>query len=277
MRTTRNLTLAISLKAMGFPVAYDSGKPGWKLDEAGKIVVDDDGNPVFLNAAGAEMSLGTDAITRLNAENKTLRERAEGVEGKLKNFEGLDAGKAREALDKLSKIDQSKLIDVGKVDEVRNEVAKNYEAKLSDAQKALDETTGKLSKLVLNNAFASSQYVKDSLAIPTDIAQSFFGSRFKVVDDKIVPIAPDGSDLYSTKRAGEVATFDEAISQFVETYPNRDSILKSGQGGGSGNNGNGGNQGGGRVVRRSDFNGMDPNKQAATALAASKGELKLVD
>lgn len=277
MIRTNNLTLALALRVTGMPVAFDPGTAGWKKDADGKIVTNEAGDPIYVNTAGQELSLGTDTVARLNNEAKTNRERAEEAERKLKPFEGLDAAAAKDAIDKLSKVDQKKLIDSGEVDKVRTEVSKLFEGQIAEKDKTNAELSSRVETMTRNNAFRSSKFIADQIAVPADMIQATFGGNFKVEGDKLVPYYANGEKVYSKKRGGEVADFDEALEIIVDGYAHKDHILKGGNHSGSGNQGKGGTTGGGRIVRREAFEAMGPVDQANTAEAASKGELTIAD
>lgn len=78
------------------------------------------------------------------------------------------------------------------------------------------------------------------------MVQNTFGKHFMVNDRNQVVALRDpndkGSVIPSQARPGEPASFDEALAQFIEAYPNKDSILKSSgnQGGGTNNSHKGG-------------------------------------
>lgn len=277
MMTTRNLTLALALRVTGMPVAYDPGKAGWKVDADGKIVCDSDGNPIYLDSSGRELALGTDTVARLNNEAKLNRERAETAESKLKTFDGLDPDKARGALDTVSKIDQKKLIDAGEVDKVRDEISKSFSQQIADRDKLTASLQDRVASMTRNGAFTSSKFAAEKIAVPLDMLQATFGNNFKVEDDKLIPYDASGNKIFSKKRAGEIATFDEALETLIDGYAHRDSILKGGNHSGTGNTGNGGSNGAGRVMRREAFNSLSPGEQAAAAGAMQKGELTIKD
>lgn len=278
MIKTRNLTLALAATVVGLPIAYDSGKqPEWKKDADGKLATDSDGNPIMVGSDGAERSLGLDTVSRLNGEAKSHRERAEAAEKALRPFEGLDATAARKALDTVSKLDQKQLIDAGEVDRVRSEISKNFETQISDLTKRAETAESNITGMRVKSAFESSKYIKDQIAVPADMMRSTFASSFKDENGTLVPYGADGNKLFSKKRAGEVADFDEALEILVGGYAYRDNILKGGNHNGSGNNGNGGNGGGTRTVRRADFDAMEPAQKASTAAAAGRGELSIAD
>lgn len=255
---------------------YDTGQPGWKLDENGAIVVKD-GNPVYVNAQGQEMTLGTDTVGRLNGEAKGFRERAEAAEAKLKVFDGLDPEKARAALTLAEKVDQNALIDAGKVDEVKAQITAHYEGQLSELKGQLDQTTGQLNSTLLGTAFKSSDWINKNIAVPADMLQATFKDHFKVENGSIVAVGPDGKQIYSRTRMGEIANFDEAIEILVDGYSHKDRILAAPNKGGSGSGGQGGNQGGGSRLKRGDFDALAPAEKAAAAAKVRSGEVQIID
>lgn len=256
--------------------AYETGKPGWKLDTDGKPVLVN-GNPVYIRADGSEMTIEENTISRLNAEAKTHRERAEAAETKLKAFSDIDPSKARDALDKLSKIDQKKLIEAGEVDKVKDEISKQYQAQLIEKDQKLSERQERLNKLMLDNAFNSSKFVNEKIAIPPELFRSHFGNHFKIEDDKLTAHDHHGNKVLSKKRMGEYADFDEALEIIVESYAHKDAILKPNNASGSGNSGGAGSRGGSRFMSRADFDKLTPIQKAENAAAVSKGELTIRD
>lgn len=248
----------------------------WKLDANGNIVLKD-GNPVFTNSAGQEQVVAHDTISRLNAEAKTHRERAEAAEAALKPFEGLDPSKARESIELASKIDQKKLIESGKVEEVRAEVKKQYDTQLAEREKALNDTTARLNSLLIDNVFSSSKFVHERIAVPHDMFKDSFGKNFRIENGEVVPYDKNGNRLYSKERAGEYATPEEALQLYVESHPQKDILLKAATGSGSGSQGGGGSTGGGNVMKRADFEKLTPAKQSETAAKVNAGEMKLTD
>lgn len=255
--------------------AYDNSS-GWKLDDDGNVVMKD-GNPVYVDNSGREMTVKNDTISNLNAEAKSHREAKEAAEKALKSFEGLDADKAREAIAKLQDVDAKKLIDAGKVDEVKAQITEQFKSQLKEKEDLAAQLQSKLDTMQIESVFKSSQFVRDNVAVPQDMFEATFRNNFKVEDGRVVAYDKSGNRINSTENVGEYATPEEALRLLVETHPNKDSILKADIGKGSGSDGAGGNRPGGRVIRRSDFANLAPGKQAEIAQKAASGEMKIVD
>lgn len=225
-----------------------------------------DGKPVFTHEDGKEIPFDATAamskISALNGEAKSHRERAESAEAKIKGFEGIDdPAAAIKALTTIKNLDDKKLVEAGEVEKVKAEVAKVYEGKLSESQAALEKLQAQFHGELVGGSFARSKFVADKLAIPADLVQSFFGSRFKVEDGKVVAYDGNGNRIFSRARPGDHADFDEALETLIESYPNKAHILKSS--GASGSGAQGGGQGTGHNVS---------NKKASDMTTAEKAK-----
>lgn len=249
---------------------------GWKLDADGKIEMKD-GNPVWVDANGGESVLDGSTINRLNGEAKKLRERAEKAEETARAFEGLDASKAREAIDKLKDIDLGKLVENGKLDEVKNQITAQFQQQIAERDKALNELQSKFDNSQVSNLFAGSEFIRERVALPADMFEAYFRQNVKVNNGQIEFYDKAGNRLMSKAKIGEYADASEAFELLVNNHPQKDVILKADSGNGTGNNGGGGNRGAGRIVRRADFEKLSAQQQADTAKKASAGELQIVD
>jgi hypothetical protein len=232
-----------------------------KLDEQGHAVLQD-GKPVYIHDDGKEVAFdapGTVAtITRLNAEAKSHRERAEGAESKLKGFEGIEDGAAaRKALEIVANLDQKKLVDAGEIEKVKAEVGKAFQAQLDEATTKAKTFEQQLYEEKIGGSFARSKLIAEKLAIPADLVQARFGQAFKIEDGKTVAYDQHGNKIYSRARPGELADFDEALETLVEHYPHKNHILKSSgaNGGGAPNNGGGGGDGK-KSINRQTFDSL---------------------
>lgn len=255
----------------------------FKFDDKGSIVLQEVSGvkqPIFIHPDGREAPFDADTtvanISRLNGEAKSHREAKEAAETKLKAYEGIDdAEAARTALQTVKNIKDGELITAGKVQEIKDAAAASAKQAVADAtraaearEKALTEQNAKLTSdlntRIVGGAFTGSKFIGENLAIPADIAQKFFGDRFKVESGKLVPLDVSGNPIFSASRHGEHADFEEAITVMVNAYPNKDMILKAkGSGGGAGGNGGNGNTGGKKTMTRSAFTALDPQAQAA--------------
>lgn len=258
------------------PVFFEGG-PGWKL-ENGAVVLKD-GNPVYVQADGSEATIDIGTIGRLNGEAKALRLRAETAETKVKDFEGLDAKAARDALELVGKIDQKKLVDIGKIDEVRQQISTGFQTQLDATNAMVSDLKMRNANMTLAHAFGSSKFVTDKLAIPVDIVQATFGKHFTVGDDGKIGIKDGaGNVVYSKAKLGEAADFDEGLSIIVDGYANKDAILKGANQSGSGNRGGGGNNlPGVKSMTRTQWAGLGPADQAAYAREVGAGKATLTD
>jgi len=255
--------------------AFDN-QPGWKLDENGVVELKD-GNPVYLDSNGDEMTVGMDTISRLNGEAKKHREEKEAALEKLKAFEGIDPDKAREAMEKLKGIDEKKLIDSGEVEELKRQIKEQMQTEIAEKDSKIEELIKKDQDRSIKEVFSNSEFVRNNLAVPADMFEATFRNNFKIEDGKVVAIDKNGNTLYSKERAGELATPEEALKILAESHPRKEEILRADVGRGSGNKGNGGSQGGGRYMKRSDFEKLSPAQQSQTAEKMRSGEITLTD
>jgi len=217
-----------------------------KLTDDGGVVLDD-GKPVFVDDDGKDLPVDVPGlfakVKELNGEAAKHRQARNDAAKALKAFEGLDAEKAREALETVANLDAKKLIDAGEVDKVKTEISKAYEEKLAQATSDLEAREARIRDLTIGNAFRTSE-VMTKLTIPADIAEVYFGNRFVVEDGK--PVGYDGENrIMSKSNPGEVAGFDEALGVMIDSYANRDAILRAGA---SGSGSKGGGQAGAKKL-----------------------------
>ncbi len=271
--------LAATTQTRAAPIGYDGKEWKFKVGPDGHIVMTN-GKPVVIKPDGGEVEFDINVpfntITRLTGElgeNKTARGQAEA---RLAKFGNLTPEQATEAFDKLSKIDQKKLIDSGEVDKVKDEIAKGFTEKLAAKDKELGDMTGKLNGYMIGNAFKSSKFIGEKMIIPADMVQATFGRHFKVNGDEVQPVGQNGERLYSKSRPGEFATFDEALEQIIGDYAGKGAILKGGTGTGSGTGAPNG-QGGKKTYTRSQFDAMAPGEKGTVGAAVGKGEAAIID
>ncbi len=254
---------------------FDPAKNGWKTNAEGQIEMKD-GNPVYVDAGGVERAMDANRITQLNGESQGYRTRAETAEASLKAFEGLDAVKAKEALDVVSKLDQKQLIDAGEVDKVRSEIESAFKTQLTEAQTALESANRKVDDMRLSSAFGGSKFVAEHVNAPVDMVRSTFGNNFKVENDTLVPYDANGNKIYSAERPGEVAGFEEGLKILIHSRDDKDSLLLTKPRSGSGNEGGGGAPGQGKTLSRAEFAALQPHEQAAFAAEAREGKAQIV-
>jgi hypothetical protein len=250
-----------------------------KIDESGNAVLDN-GNPVYVNDVGKEITLDPPAmhlvIGKVNVENRRLREANENAEALVKAFDGIDAAAARKAMELVKNLDDSKLIDAGKVEEIRAAAVKSVEDKYKPITEEAERLKRELYTERVGGQFARSKYIAEKTILPPDIAQAAFGQYFELKDGKILARDASGNTIYSDANPGNPADFDEALEKLVSGSANRDRILKGSGHTGSGTNGVDGSTGA-RVVTREQLAKMNPMQSAKTAEAIGKGEVKLVD
>jgi len=268
----------ISHLAILAAVAFDPGSPGWKVDEEGKLELKD-GNPIYVDASGREAVVKSDTIASLNAEAKTHREAKEAAETKLQAFKDLDPELARKAMDTVKNIDAKKLIDAGEVEKVREAVKAEFTAQLSEKDKAIAERDGKIENMEIGGIFKGSTFLREKVALPLDMVESYFKSNFKLDGGKPTAYYKDGNPVMSKEpgNIGNPATPDEALRLLIEAHPQKDMLLKADDGNGTGNNGAGGGRGRGQSIKRAEFEKMAPQAQAEIATKQRAGEIAIVD
>jgi hypothetical protein len=251
----------------------------FKFNTDGTIAMDADRKqPIFIGTDGREAPFDADGtvatIGRLNGEAKAHREAKEAAETKLKSFEGIEDGAAAlAALETVKNIKAGDLTTAAKVQEIKDAAAKSAQEAVANATRAAQEKeklltdqlaqrTSELNTHIIGGSFAGSAFIKDKLAIPADMAQKFFGERFKVEAGKLVPLGADGNPIFSATNHGNHADFEEAIQVMVGQYSHKDSILKGSGASGGGAGGGKGGSGGAKEIQRSQFFAMSPQAQA---------------
>lgn len=225
------------------------------------------GNPIVIGDNNAEAVFDISAtVAQLRTANGEAADRRKKLQELEAKYGDLDPVVAREAIDRLSKIDQKQLIDAGEVDKVREQVKKSVEASY---QPLVEENTllkGQIRSARADAAFANSAYIKDNIGVPLDMFRGLFEKHVELdKEGGLVVKDTAGNPIYSTTNHGQLATFDEGMAFLVNAYPHKASILR-----GSNNNGTGTeaptNRGNGaKTIRAAEWEKMDHTTRMAKA------------
>lgn len=225
------------------------------FDNDGHVVVQD-GKPVYEHDDGKQIPFDAghamQQITDLNAEAKKHRLNFQDADNKLKTFDGIDPVKAREAIETVENLDN---ITKGKIDAVKTQMAENFATKerqmienFENEKKTLSNDLTKANDhiftMTVEKEFLSSPLFNGSdpkTTMTPDVATALFKNHFTVDTEGDTPriIATiNGEEILSRERAGQPASFHEAMDVIWEKYPNRTRYEAQNNGGGGGGNRN---------------------------------------
>lgn len=255
-------------------VAYENDT-GWKLDADGKIETDGDGNPLYVGDDGKATAVKYETAVQLRGEAKNYRTRAEKAEADLRKFEGIDPDAARKAIEKMKDVNLDDLVNKDKIEEAKQQIRTQLQADIDERETKNKTLADENRKLRLDNAFNSSDFLKDRVALPQDAVRATFSNRFDVQDGKVVALTADGNVMLNKR--GDPASVDEAFDMMISERTDKDNWIKAPDASGSGSQGGAGGRGGGNVVKRSDYDAMDQDKKAEIGQKLAKGEVRLVD
>jgi len=238
----------------------------YKLTEDGAgIAIDATGLPIVIDEEKDNQEFGLDAIhlfkkvPALQEEAKTHRLKAKEVSAKLELFGDLDPVKALEAIKVAESMSVGDLTKKEEVERIKLETESAWKVKfdaeriasstaVKTAQENVERVERDLRGALLSTQFASSVFFngKEPITLLTpDIAEAYFGKHYRVEKDentgkrKVVGYIGDNL-IFSKKRPGEPADFDESMEAIIEAYPMKEAILHKSQGtGATGGSGSG--------------------------------------
>lgn len=210
--------------------------PKYKLNEAGDAILMKDGHPVVIGDDGQEFhvdAINAQAkITTLNTEAAGYRKKAGEYKGTLAHLEGIEdvpafveAAKKNQGL--VDSMDEKNKADV---EAAVTNLNKTWQEKYDTEIKKGEELSDQLFEANVKTKFFSSKTVATTV-LPPAIAFATFKSHFS--NDGTAKDAK-GNQILSKEDPSKPAGFEEAMGVLIETYPQRDEILKGANPGGSG-------------------------------------------
>lgn len=180
-------------------------------------------------------------IDEFRNTNLTLVEQQKELQKQLEQYKGIDPAKWKELKDKMSSLEEKKLLDEGKLDEV---FKMRTEALRHEFAAQLDQKDKKIKELEADKGKAYTE--RDQFIIDAELRRAVdkpdFGfqsgvadllkpqvlSEFQYKEGKVARVKPDGSFHYG--RNGD----PESLSEFLETIvKERPYLTKSSNGGGA--------------------------------------------
>lgn len=223
--------------------------PKLKMDDNGVVTVTEGDHvlPVLTYEDGTEKPLDyiklIGDVKRVSEERETIGkerdEMADQYDALKGHFNGQDPEEwmrtAREALETVSALDAGDLTTKERLQQMREEMRQSWEKKVEEEKTLRTETEGNLRKEIeqrdgtiksmrLNHAFLASPFVRDRLSIPPDMAQLYFGRHFEDDNGRLRAKNAQGKIIRSRANPSEEADFEDAISQIVEEYPDKERI-----------------------------------------------------
>lgn len=187
-----------------------------KTKDGKPIVIGDDGKEFIVDAIG---NIGK--INDLNSEAAGYRKKASANKKILESIpqEIIDNPKA--AVEALKTVESLSDEHTLQLETLKTELKGGYEKQLQDKDKEIEDLNNNLLKTNVQNKFATSKTIEKTLLTP-GLAANAFMQHFK--PDGSAEI--DGKVIYSPKKPGELADFEEALEIIINSRPDKDEIWK---------------------------------------------------
>lgn len=242
----------------------------WKMDENGNLVKGDDGNPIAISDGGEERSVDYSAMSKklseVNRESAGRKERIRELEAQLKPLEGIEdvpafIETARKNAEAVAAFDDKQRgaeeVTLARIKAATSLLEKKVAELEADRARIIDQYHAS----TIRSQFGTSKFVTEEL-VSAAMAQELFAKHFSV-DEKgqLVGKDSDGKVIFGENGP---ADFDTALREIVKNSPHKAYVMKGSTATGSGANPGGNNPGTGqKMMRRADFEKLDPVTKAA--------------
>ena len=168
---------------------------------------------------------------------KAAEEESAQLKARLAQFDGIDPEAVRALLKQQKDAETAQLEAKGEWGRLKEQMVSQHtqevgtvKEQLTASQAEVSRLQGVIAELTVGNAFASSQFIKEDLTLPTSKVRVFYGNHFEFKDGQVVAFdkpagAAERTMLVDAK--GEPLKFEDALKKIVDGDPDRDQILKS--------------------------------------------------
>ena len=228
----------------------------YKLTEDGKSIEMKDGHPIVIGDDGKEFHVDAISaqgrITELNSESAGHRRMANEYKTALAPLEGIEDPAAFIALAKTNQGLVSSMDDKNKADveAAVGNLNKTWQEKFDAEVLKGEGLSGQLFEANVKTKFYGSEAVKKTV-LPAAIAYATFKGHF-AADGTAKDL--HGNQILSKEDPSKPAGFEESMTHLIDTYPQKDEIMKGANPGGSGSGGSGGGGGAGGDEKTSHQN-----------------------
>jgi hypothetical protein len=166
-----------------------------------------------------------------------LKEKDSALNVINEKYKDIDLDAARDALKQAEEAETKELERKGEYERLLAKQKEKAEALIeaersqrTEAEKRISDLQRSIDELSLGNAFASSKFIQDKMALTPNKTRALYAAHFEVEDGKLVAYdkprgATDRTPLINT--AGESLTFEDAIAEIVNGDPDKDYLLKA--------------------------------------------------
>ncbi len=228
----------------------------------GRYWIMDDGSKVPLIAGGsdgdeADLESLKAALEKANAEAAARRH-------ELKKYDGIDPDEYRRLKEAVRKAEEEQMKAEGKFEELKERIESEWRQKLEQVESKYKELESRYHKVAIDErlvaAFAKAGAVapEEAAALTRQMAALDDSGVYVVGDDGKTPLVKDGKRV----------SLEEFAQQWLEQRPHH---MKAGPSGSGAPGGKGDPKG--DVIKRSEFESMDPMQRAQVI----KGGAKVVD
>ena len=168
---------------------------------------------------------------------KASEQRAADLEARLKQFDGIDPDAVRALLQSQKDEETKKLEAKGDFDRVKAQMVEEHSREIAALKTQIGTSSeeaatlrSQIADLTVGNAFGSSPFIRDELALTVNKTRQVYGAHFEFSEGQVVGYdkpagAKDRTVLVDSK--GDPLSFDLALKKIVDADPDREQLLRS--------------------------------------------------
>lgn len=183
----------------------------------------------------------SDEAAKLLKEVMALKAKLKEKDGALKSldekYKDIDLDAARAALKQAEEAETKELERKGEYERLLAKQKEKAEALIeaernqrTEAEKRISDLQRSIDELSLGNAFASSKFIQDKMALTPNKTRALYAAHFEVEDGKLVAYdKPRGSNDRTPliNSGGDNLSFEDAIAEIVNSDPDKDYLLRA--------------------------------------------------
>ncbi len=210
--------------------------------------------------AGAKAS--PDEIAFLRAENKKAFDARQKAKAEAEAARNEVAALKKAEKDRLEQIELDKATKAGEFDKALKTIVEKHQAELTTASEKASAVEQKYRKTLVGRAFADATDLFGAAGkyiYPASDAEKIFGDRVKILEDDSLVVLDSTGEVIRDSKTGRPATFAAALSEYIDSLPDKQYRLRGSGKTGSGSSG--GSTAGSVDGRITDFSALTPEQR----------------